>query len=236
MNLTSRSAFLISLLCGSLLFTPISAVAASQAPEAIWDVKVEADEDGIRVIVLNDDNDGTGIPTVLYTLDLNNYIPVPSDYMVYQGGGFWQDFFKLYWSVKCGTQGQIVVTDGALSTAVVPFTVACVGRVGTIRGNAFRDGARFGGAWYKITDGGNWYVCGTVGPDGTYGVPVRPGVYYVIPLNLQGLRASGVMRVVVEGGKASLNNDIRYESDPTATHESCDLYNPPRPVPSEVRR
>lgn len=100
----------------------------------------------------------------------------------------------------------------------------------------YKDGAPYGGAWYKITDGGNWYVCGTVGGDGTFGVPVKAGTYYVIPLDQPGLRASGIMKVVVEAGKASLGNDIKYTSDPSAKHESCDLYNPPKPIPAELRK
>jgi hypothetical protein len=123
-----------------------------------------------------------------------------------------------------------------LRGVVFPFEVKCEEPLlGSIRGTAYKDGALYGGAWYKITDGGNWYVCGTVGGDGTFGVPVKAGTYYIIPLDQPGLKASGVIKVVVEAGKASLGNDIKYTSDPSAKHESCDLYNPPKPIPTSVR-
>jgi hypothetical protein len=108
--------------------------------------------------------------------------------------------------------------------------------LGSVRGTTYKDGAIFGGAWYKITDGGNWFVCGTVGSDGTFGVPLKAGEYYVIPLNLKGLRATTeITKAVVRGGTATLGKDIKYVTDPTATLDSCDLYNPPRPIPASAR-
>jgi hypothetical protein len=197
------------------------------------DISIEASTSGLSIVVYNDDNDGSDVPLVLYTLDFQNYARVPHLYFVRLGGGFYLDYYRLDKALDCGTRGQIRVIDGA-SDVFVAFSVQC-SSLGSIRGTAYKDGGPFGGAWYKITDGGDWYTCGTVGSDGTFGVPVEPGTYYLIPLNLQGLRASGVTKVVVEGGKASLGNDITYTSDPSAQHESCDLYNPPRPIPSNVR-
>lgn len=62
--------------------------------------------------------------------------------------------------------------------------------------------------------------------------------YYldIIPLDQPGLKASGIMKVVVEAGKVYLGNDIKHTSDPSAKHESCDLCNPPKPVPAELRK
>jgi hypothetical protein len=60
----------------------------------------------------------------------------------------------------------------------------------SVRGYAFLDAngkwdeseATFGEAWYKVTDGGAWYTCGYVGTDASYGVPVKAGIYYVLPV------------------------------------------------------
>jgi hypothetical protein len=238
----------------------ISFVAASSArvaladhfgPTTIYnpasDVVVEASTSGLRVTVRNDNSNGAGVPWVLYTLDLNTryYYRMPHVRSDDLGDGFFLDHFRLDKGLDCGTRGRILVSDRPVSGSgeiiidvSINFSVPCSSlgsSLGSIRGTAYKDGRPFGGAWYKITDGGDWYTCGTVGSDGTFGVPVEPGTYYLVPLNLQGLRASGVTKVVVEGGKASLGNDIIYTSDPSAQHESCDLYNPPRPIPSNLR-
>jgi len=202
------------------------------------DIIIEASTSGLSVVVIrNDDNNGSVAPRVWsrvwYTFDFLYYRRLPPLFSESLGGGYFLDYYRLDEELDCGTSGQIRVLDGA-SDVFVTFSVPC-SSLGSIRGTAYKDGRPFGGAWYKITDGGDWYTCGTVGSDGTFGVPVEPGTYYLIPLNLQGLRASGVTKVVVEGGKASLGNDIIYTSDPSAQHESCDLYNPPRPIPSNVR-
>ena len=208
------------------------------------DVVVEASTSGLRVAVRNDNSNGAGVPRVWYALNPSSnrffIFPMPHVGSDDLGGGFFMDYFRLDKGLDCGTRGRVLVSDRPVSGGIifidvrVDFSVPC-SSLGSIRGTAYKDGRPFGGAWYKITDGGNWYTCGTVGSDGTFGVPVEPGTYYLIPLNLQGLRASGIKKVVVEGGKASLDNDITYTSDPSAQHESCDLYNPPRPIPSNVR-
>ena len=231
----------------------ISFVAASSArvaladhfgPTTIYnpasDVVVEASTSGLRVAVRNDDSNGSRLPFVVYTFDSVKFFRMPFVRTDDLGGGFFLDHFRLDRYLDCGTRGRVLVSDRPPTNGIiridvsVNFSVSC-SSLGSIRGTAYKDGRPFGGAWYKITDGGNWYTCGTVGSDGTFGVPVEPGTYYLVPLNLQGLRASGVTKVVVEGGKASLGNDITYTSDPSAQHESCDLYNPPRPIPSNVR-
>jgi hypothetical protein len=231
----------------------ISFVAASSArvaladhfgPTTIYnpasDVVVEASTSGLRVAVRNDDSNGSRLPFVVYTFDSVKFFLMPFVRTDDLGGGFFLDHFRLDRYLDCGTRGRVLVSDRPPTNGIiridvsVNFSVSC-SSLGSIRGTAYKDGRPFGGAWYKITDGGNWYTCGTVGSDGTFGVPVEPGTYYLIPLNLQGLRASGVTKVVVEGGKASLGNDIIYTSDPSAQHESCDLYNPPRPIPSNLR-
>ena len=226
----------------------VSLVAASSAgvasadyigPAAISnpasDIRIEASTSGLSVVIRNDDNDGSLSPWVWYTFDFENYELLPHLFFESLGDGYYLDYYRLDVELDCGTSGEIFVIDGDSEVSVTFSVPPCPSSLGSIRGTAYKDGGPFGGAWYKITDGGDWYTCGTVGSDGTFGVPVEPGTYYLVPLNLQGLRASGVTKVVVEGGKASLGNDIIYTSDPSAQHESCDLYNPPRPIPSNVR-
>lgn len=99
-------------------------------------------------------------------------------------------------------------------------------------GNARRDDGEpiFAGAWFKMTDGGNWYTCASVGMNGTFGIVVSPGVYYVIPVNLQGYRATTPrVKAFVNANTASLGNDIGYVKDANAQLEGCDLYHPARP-------
>lgn len=241
------------LLAGSLFAAAPSVVAAPAAPSAIWEVNVEATVEGLTVKVLNDDNDGSSAAYVEYTIDFVNFSPVPFVDADYIGNGYWIDMFHLAIPLACGTRGMVTVYDPPASPTVmamaglfanfpgvpvasVPFEAPPCELLGSIRGTAYKDGAIYTGAWYKITDGGNWYVCGTVGGDGTFGVPVKAGTYYVIPLDQPGWKASDIMKVVVEAGKASLGNDIKYTRDPSAKHESCDLYNPPKPIPAELRK
>lgn len=226
------------LLAGSLFAAAPSAVSAPAAPSAIWQVDVQVTLDGLQVVVYNDDNDGSGVPRVWYRLaGSSSYWPVPHLYFVNLGGGFFNDYYRLNVPLECGSEIEVMVTDRpAPSTWSGTFRTPPCELLGSIRGTAYKDGAIYTGAWYKITDGGNWYVCGTVGGDGTFGVPVKAGTYYVIPLDQPGWKASGIMKVVVEAGKASLGNDIKYTRDPSAKHESCDLYNPPKPIPAELRK
>ena len=128
--------------------------------------------------------------------------------------------------------------------ATANFVVAdggdCKSSLGSIRGAAFEDRnmngkwdagePKMGLAWYKVTDGGNWHVCGWIGGDSTYGVPVKAGRYYVLPVNLMGYRTTTPrIRATVEAGQAALGIDIGYVKDPGAKPEACDAYNPPRP-------
>lgn len=231
-----RFAMGASLAVSSLFAMTQSAAAAPAAPEAVWQVDVQATPNGLRVVVLNDDNDGSGWPGVWYRLEGSSvFVPLPYVWATYLGGNFWLDYYYLETSLECGAEIEVLVNDSPAPLWSGTFKVTCES-LGSIRGTAYKDGAIYTGAWYKITDGGNWYVCGTVGGDGTFGVPVKAGTYYVIPLDQPGLRASGIMKVVVEAGKASLGNDIKYTSDPSAKHEPCDAYNPPKPIPPELRK
>lgn len=108
-----------------------------------------------------------------------------------------------------------------------------------IRGMAYEDVNRNGlydrgepalpHAYYKLTDGGNWFVCGFTDGDGLYRVPVDPGAYYIFPVAPPGYRPVApriATRVVF--GSSNFAVDMGFVRDPGAPLETCDLYNPPR--------
>lgn len=111
--------------------------------------------------------------------------------------------------------------------------------LGLVRGTAFIDTngdgkwqagePTFGEAWYKVTGGGAWFTCGWVGTDATFGVPVNPGTYYVMPVAPKGYRTT-TPRIAV-----TVTNDVNtpwlymgFVADPNAKGDACDQYNPPR--------
>ena len=108
----------------------------------------------------------------------------------------------------------------------------------SVRGYAFLDAnangkwdegeSIFGEAWYKVTDGGAWFTCGYVGTDASYGVPVNPGTYYVLPVAPKGFKTTTPRIQVTVGTDAALNTNIGFVADPKATGEACDQYNPAR--------
>ncbi len=111
--------------------------------------------------------------------------------------------------------------------------------LGLVRGAAFIDKNAdgkweagepiFGEAWYKVTGGGVWFTCGWVGSDATFGVPVNPGTYYVMPVAPKGYKTT-TPRIAV-----TITNDVNtpwlymgFVADPSAKGDACDQYNPPR--------
>ena len=110
--------------------------------------------------------------------------------------------------------------------------------ISSVRGYAFLDKnangkwdvgeSIFGEAWYKVTDGGSWYTCGYVGADASYGVPVNPGKYYVMPVAPKGFKTTTPRIEVTVGTDAALNTNIGFVADPKATGDACDQYNPAR--------
>ncbi|MCL5273216.1 MAG: hypothetical protein M1434_00510 [Chloroflexi bacterium] len=87
----------------------------------------------------------------------------------------------------------------------------------------------FGQGWYKVTDGGAWFTCGWVGDDSTFGVPVNPGTYYVLPVAPKGYKTT-TPRIEVSIG---MENDtplalMGFVTDTHSVGDACDQYNPPR--------
>ncbi len=127
-----------------------------------------------------------------------------------------------------GNAGQVIVGGGC-------------GNLGRIAGMAYVDlnanGVRDGNepplynAWFKVTGGGAWFVCGWVGGDATYGVTVKPNTYYVMPVAPPGYRTTTpkITVHVVDMNYSAVGTDMGFVKDPTAKGDACDQYNPPRP-------
>ncbi|MCL5273215.1 MAG: hypothetical protein M1434_00505 [Chloroflexi bacterium] len=87
----------------------------------------------------------------------------------------------------------------------------------------------FGEAWYKVTGGGAWFTCGWVGDDSTFGVPVNPGTYYVLPVAPKGYKTTTPrIQVEVTGDVNTPWLYMGFVADPAAKGDACDQYNPPR--------
>lgn len=108
----------------------------------------------------------------------------------------------------------------------------------SVRGTAFIDsnmnGKRdvgeptLGHAYYKLTDGGSWFVCGYVAHDGTFGIPVTAQDFVLMPIAPPGYKTTTPYIRVTAGATASIGNDMGFVPDPSAKLETCDQYNPPR--------
>lgn len=109
-----------------------------------------------------------------------------------------------------------------------------------IHGNAFEDlnanGKRdagepaFNGAWFKLSGGGNWFVCSNVSSNGAFGLPVNAGMYHIQPINVKGYRVTTPQIDVPAMGRQPANASIGYVRDANAVVESCDTYHPSRPL------
>ena len=127
----------------------------------------------------------------------------------------------------------------------------CGGATASVRGTAFEDKNENGrrdageptmaGAWWKVSDGGSWFVCGYTGADSTYGVPVtQQGMtYFVYAIAPKGWRTTTPMvktkTVSTTNGYAYLYNDLGFVRDANATTvAACDQYSPKVVTPPSI--
>jgi uncharacterized surface protein with fasciclin (FAS1) repeats len=148
----------------------------------------------------------------------------------------------VYWSdvpLTAGATGS-VIAKGQRNEAYANFTVdGDCPPLGSVRGVAFEDfnrnGVReagepnIGTASWKLTAGGDWFICGFVGGDSTYGPTVKPGTYTVIPIAQPGWTATTPPRtaVVKRLGVAALDNDIGFVRAAGSSGQYCGQYAPP---------
>jgi hypothetical protein len=85
-------------------------------------------------------------------------------------------------------------------------------------------------AWFKLSGGGNWFTCSNVESNGTFGLPVKAGEYFIQPINMNGYRVTTPQLDVMAMGRQPKPALIGYVRDANATAEGCDAYNPGRPL------
>jgi uncharacterized surface protein with fasciclin (FAS1) repeats len=156
----------------------------------------------------------------------------------------------IYFAETSFTPGStgIVAAFGRNNESYGSFVVAAAcDPLGSVRGVTFEDvnanGARDAGeplvtgAWWKLSGGGNWSICGYSGSDATFGPTVVPGTYWLTPIAGPGWRATTPTRSVLirRLGEASLNNDIGFVKDPAAAGAACSQYDP-KPAPAAALR
>lgn len=209
------------------------------AANTSW-VQVSACPNGISIFAVEDDLSAPA-PQVSFNIPPNG--PGASAGLVGSTtndvpGGVGRQY--VYWTglqLPAGAQGQ-VVAHGVRNESYATFTVAddCP-PLGSVRGAAFEDfngnGVRdlgepgIGTASWKVTAGGDWFICGYVGGDSTFGPTVTPGTYSVIPIAQPGWRATTPPRsaLVKQLGFASLNNDIGF-ARANSGGDNCGQYAP----------
>jgi uncharacterized surface protein with fasciclin (FAS1) repeats len=147
----------------------------------------------------------------------------------------------VYWSdvsLTAGVTGT-VIARGQRNEAYARFTVdGDCPPLGSVRGSAFEDlnrngvrdagEASIGTASWKLTAGGDWFICGYVGGDSTFGPTVKPGTYTVIPIAQPGWAATTPPRtaLVKQLGMAALNNDIGFVRVAGSSGQYCGQYAP----------
>ncbi len=225
--------------CASIAIAPATTVSANTS----W-VEVFACPKGISIFAVEDDLN-LPAPTVDFKILGVNIGAQAGNVGSITGSGVPGDGKGrqfVYWSdmkLQPGQMGE-VRARGARNESYARFTVAndCP-PLGSVRGSAFEDlnrnGARdpgeqgIGTASWKVTAGGDWFLCGYVGDDSTFGPTVKPGTYTVIPIAQPGWRATTPVRttLVKKLGEATLNNDLGFVRAPNASGDNCGSYAPP---------
>ena len=158
--------------------------------------------------------------------------------------GSWIDFYFVEFEapIPDGVVGQLFVSypEGASATRdFIAYSDCRHVSQSQIRGLSYEDINQNGlhdrnepvlpHAYYKLTDGGNWFMCGFTAGDGEYRVSIDPGTYYVFPIAPPGYRPVTLrLKTEVVFGSSNFAVDMGFVKDPDAPLETCDLYNPPR--------
>ncbi len=224
-------------LCAALSLTP-----ARPASANITRIHILACPNGISVQVVEED---PSLPAPQVSFNIRPSGPGADVLLVGSttkdvpdGVGRWFVYWKAL-ALTPGAQGD-VIARGARNESYASFVVdAECPPLGSVRGSAFEDlnrnGVRdpgepgIGTASWKLTAGGDWFICGFVGGDSTFGPTVLPGTYFVIPIAQPGWQATTAPRtaLVPQLGFASLNNDIGFVRAPGSAGDNCGQYAPP---------
>jgi hypothetical protein len=124
----------------------------------------------------------------------------------------------------------------APAAARAPETLSRISGLAFLDANAngVRDpgeGEAFG--WYKVTNGGNYFSCGYTGKGGTFGVPVKTGVFYVMPIAIKGFHTTTpIIKVDVKDIGKDVRIDMGFAPSFNAPGDPCSAYLPKRVIRS----
>jgi hypothetical protein len=85
--------------------------------------------------------------------------------------------------------------------------------------------------FYKLTNGGAYYTCGSVGRGSVFSIPVKTGTYYIVPIAIKGFHTTTpIVKVDVKEAGKSYNVEMGFAQDPTAPGDACGQYEPKRVI------
>lgn len=111
---------------------------------------------------------------------------------------------------------------------------AIIGGVGYLDRNV--NGKRDAGeptqfGWYKVTSGGSYFTCGFTGKGDTFGVPAKPGTYYVMPIAVKGFHTTTpIIKVEAKTAGQSFKVEMGFAQDTFAGGDKCSQYEPKRVI------
>ena len=244
MGKSKRIFWIFQTLCALILGTGHDIAHAAPPVE----LKVSACPGNILILVISANAEQYASVTV--QTGSGQLLSVPIINSSYDGTSFTDDYQT---SANLGFDSNGVVTasfaDGSQISAA--FATSDCGqpdpRISSARGSIFEDKNGNGlrdfdesvtFSWFKISDGGSWFVCGYTGNDGTFGVPLKSGWYDVIPVAPQGWRVTTPKARVFVGGSGhpALNIQLGLHRDAQASLESCDQYHPVHPIASTTAK
>jgi hypothetical protein len=133
------------------------------------------------------------------------------------------------------TRFAVIGLVGASLALTVPTHAQVLGKIYGVafidsNANGKRDpGERTTLGRFKVTNGGNFWRCGHTGGDNTYGLTVRPGTYFVMPIAGPGQHTSTpVVQVRVERPGQAVEVDLPLVPQPLALAENCGEFLPKR--------
>ena len=86
-------------------------------------------------------------------------------------------------------------------------------------------------SYFKLTNGGSFFKCGYTSNGDTFGVIVKPGTYYVMPIAMKGYHTTTpILKANVAKPGTSVKVEMGFAKDTFATGDACDQYSPKRVV------